>query len=160
MKVLPLWISQCVFNVSSFIHNAYNISVSNSFSALATIPWDDPVFLNDIASPWWRHQMLTFSALLAICAGNSPVPGEFPVQRPVTRSFYVFSDLRLNKRLSKQSLGWWFDTPPHPLWRHCNAMFIKVYSVFRGPWCTNRRSTHQVIIMTSWYIYMCCISLV
>ena len=38
---------------------------------------------------WWRHQMETFSALLAICAGNSPVPGEFPTQRPVTRSFDV-----------------------------------------------------------------------
>ena len=45
---------------------------------------------------WWRHQMETFSALLAICAGNSPVPGEFPAQRPVTRSFDVFFDLRLN----------------------------------------------------------------
>ena len=44
--------------------------------------------------------METFSALLAICAGNSPVPGEFPAQRPVTRSFYVFFNLRLNKRLS------------------------------------------------------------
>ena len=50
----------------------------------------------------WRHQMETFSALLAICAGNSPVPSEFPTQRPVTRSFHVFFDLRLNKRLSKQ----------------------------------------------------------
>ena len=45
--------------------------------------------------------METFSALLAICAGNSPVPGDFPAQRPVTRSFDVFFDLRLNKRLSK-----------------------------------------------------------
>ena len=45
---------------------------------------------------WWRHQMETFSALLAICAGNSPVTGEFPAQRPVTRSFDVFFDLRLN----------------------------------------------------------------
>ena len=52
---------------------------------------------------WWRHQLETFSALLVICARNSPVPGEFPVQRPVTRSFDVFYDLRLNKRLSKQS---------------------------------------------------------
>ena len=44
---------------------------------------------------WWRHQMETFSALLAICAGNSPVPGEIPTDRPVTRSFDVFFDLRL-----------------------------------------------------------------
>ena len=65
--------------------------------------------------------METFSALLAICAGNSPVPGEFPTQRPVTRSFDVFFDLRLNKRLSKQSWGWWFETLPRPLWRHSNV---------------------------------------
>ena len=64
--------------------------------------------------------METFSALLAICAGNSPVPGEFPAQRPVTRSFHVFFDLRLNKPLSKQSWGWWFETLSRPLWRHCN----------------------------------------
>ena len=51
--------------------------------------------------------MDTFSALLAICVGNSPVPGEFPAQRPVTRSFDVFFDLHPNKRLSKQWWGWW-----------------------------------------------------
>ena len=39
---------------------------------------------------WWRHQMETFSMLLAICAGNSPVTNEFPSQRLVTRSFGVF----------------------------------------------------------------------
>ena len=54
--------------------------------------------------------METFSVLLAIYAGNSPVPGEFPAQRPVTRSFDVYFDLRPNKQLSKQSWGWWFDT--------------------------------------------------
>ena len=70
--------------------------------------------------PWWRHQMETFSALLALCAGNSPVTGEFPAQRPVMRSFDVFFDLRLSKRLSKQSWGWWFEMPSHPLWCHCN----------------------------------------
>ena len=70
---------------------------------------------------WWRHQMETLSALLAIYAGNSPLPGEFPAQRPVTRSFDVFFDLRLNKRLSKQSWGWWYETPSRPLWRHCHV---------------------------------------
>ena len=68
----------------------------------------------------WRHQIETFSALLAICAGNSPVFGEFSRQRPVTRSFDVFFDLRLNKRLRKQSWGWWFETLLRPLGRHCN----------------------------------------
>ena len=74
--------------------------------------------------PWWRHQMETFSALLALCAGNSPVSGEFPAQRPVTRSFDVFFDLHLNKRLSKKWWGWWFETPVRPLWRHCNAAVL------------------------------------
>ena len=41
--------------------------------------------------------METFSALLAIYAGNLPVTGEFPAQRPETRNFDVFFDLRLNK---------------------------------------------------------------
>ena len=60
---------------------------------------------------WWRYQMETFFALLT---------GEIPAQRPVTRSFDVFFDLCLNKRLSKQSWGWWFMTPSRSLWRHCN----------------------------------------
>ena len=67
--------------------------------------------------------METFSALPAVCAGNSPVTGEFPAQRPMTQSFEIFFDLRLNKRLSKQSWGWWFETPPRPLWHHCNVQY-------------------------------------
>ena len=77
---------------------------------------------------WWRHQMETFSALLAICAGSSPVPDEFTAQRPVTRSFDVFFHLRLNKRLSKQSWGWWFETLSHPLWRHRNVLLNDMLS--------------------------------
>ena len=77
--------------------------------------------IQSITYPWWRHQMEASSALLAICAGNSPVTSKFPAQRPVTRSFDVFFDLRLNKRLSKQWRGWWFVTPSRPSWRHCNV---------------------------------------
>ena len=73
--------------------------------------------------PWWRHQLKTFSVLLAICAGNSPVPGDFPAQRPVTQSFDVLFDLRLNKQLSKQQRGWWCETPSLPLWRHCDGWY-------------------------------------
>ena len=71
---------------------------------------------------WWRHEMETFSALLALCAGNSPVTSEFPSQRQVASSFDVFFDLHLNKWLSKQSRGWWFETPSCSLWRHCNEV--------------------------------------
>ena len=56
----------------------------------------------------------------------------WPAQRPVTRSFDVFFDLRLNKRLSKQSWGWWFETPSCPLWRHCNVSCYQtgVFAIF------------------------------
>ena len=56
--------------------------------------------------------------------GESTGPGEFPARRPVTRSFDVFFDLRLNNRLSKQSWGWWFETLSSPLWRHCNKILV------------------------------------
>ena len=73
--------------------------------------------------------METFSALLAICAGNSPVPGEFLAQRPVTRSFDVYFDLSPNKRLSKQLWGWWFETQSRPWWRHRNELSVGVQSL-------------------------------
>ena len=73
---------------------------------------------------WWRHQMEAFYVLLALCAGNSSVTGEFPSQRPVTRRFDVFFDLCMNKRLSKQSWGWWFEARSRSLWRHCNGSQI------------------------------------
>ena len=73
------------------------------------------------------HAMMTssngniFRVTGPLC-GEFTGPGEFPAQRPVTRSFGVFFDLRLNNWLSKQSLGWWFETPPWSLWRHCNVI--------------------------------------
>ena len=90
--------------------------ISNLFTLIFVV-----ISYCSISYTWWRHQMETFSALLAICAGNSPVTGEFPAQRSVTLSFDVFVDLRLNKRLSKQSWGWWFEMSSHPLWHHCNV---------------------------------------
>ena len=56
----------------------------------------------------------------------SLVTGEFRPQRPVARNFDVFFDLRLNKRLRKQSRHLWFETPPHSLWRHCNVKIINI----------------------------------
>ena len=72
-------------------------------------------------SAWWRHQMETFSAPLALSVGNSPVTGDFPAQRPVTLSFCVFFYLRLNKRLSKQYRRRWLETLSRSLWRHSNG---------------------------------------
>ena len=53
--------------------------------------------------------------------GEFTGPSEFPAQRPVTRGFDVFFDLRPNKRLSKQPWGWWFETPSWSLWSQCNV---------------------------------------
>ena len=97
----------------------------------------------DQATTWWRHQMETFSALLAICAGNSPVSGEFLAQRPVTRSFDVFFDVRLIKRLNKHSRGWWFETLSHPLWRHRNEPDrIRSYNV-KAMYCMSMITVHN-----------------
>ena len=62
-------------------------------------------------------------------------------QRPVARSFDVFLDLRLNKRLSKQSWGWWFETPSCLLWRHCNDWCILL--------CLGFITFHRIIVNLS-----------
>ena len=73
--------------------------------------------------------METFFALQALCAGNSPVTGECPSQRPEMRNVDVFLDLCLNKRLSKQSWGWRFEKPSRWLWRHRNDLYSAAH------WC-------------------------
>ena len=78
--------------------------------------------------------MQTFSALLAICAGNSPVPGEFPAQRPVTRSLDVFFDLRLNQRLSKQS---WRYSAHYDIIVMNNNTLIRGWNVITHPGLTS-----------------------
>ena len=83
---------------------------------------------------WWRHQMETFFTLLALCAGNSPVTGEFPAQRPVTWSFDVFFDLHLNNQLNKKSWGRWFEMLSSSLWHHYNGNTEPVYSLFPKTW--------------------------
>ena len=64
----------------------------------------------------WKH----FPRYCPLC-GEFTGPSEFPIQWLVTRSFGVFFDLGLNKRLSKQLWGWWFETPPWSLRRQCNV---------------------------------------
>ena len=97
------------------------------------------IFLNSrmmISFQWWKmvHLLLAWRANLIhddvikykhfprywffVCGEFT---GELPTQRPVTRSFDVFFDLSLHVRLSKQSYGWWFETPSCSLWRHCNG---------------------------------------
>ena len=96
-----------------------------------------PIFL-------WRCHILIFALLsLLVCLmmtssnGNifrvtGPLCGEFTSQRQVTRSFDVFLDLRLNKPLSKQLWGLWFETLSRPLWRHSDAELLLVNEAPEG----------------------------
>ena len=81
---------------------------------------------------WLCWNILLFVVMMTSSNGNifhvtghlcgvSSVTSEFPAQRLVTRSFDVFFDLPLNKWLSKQLWGWWFEMPSCPLWCHCNG---------------------------------------
>ena len=102
-KKFSAFSTQRVNNLMPFvrIHNRfppYLYRLTNQLTKLQHSRYLALVFLHT----WWRHQMGTFSALLGLCVGNSTVTGVFPAQRPVTRSFDVFFDLRLNKRLIKQ----------------------------------------------------------
>ena len=108
--------SKLICHADDCLQARYNV---NQFQLLTA---DDVVLLFSksgcyLQRPWTSSS----SALLALCAENSPVTAEFPSQRPMTRSFDVFFDIRLNKRLSKQSWGWWFETPSRSLLRHCNG---------------------------------------
>ena len=87
---------QKVESVNIFVLHMMTSSNGNSFRVKLGL-----YFLRPLTSVNGRNRCR--SALLVICAGNSPVPGEFPAQRPVTRGFDVFSDLRPNKWFSKQS---------------------------------------------------------
>ena len=62
-----------------------------------------------LQQPRWRHEMETFSALPV----NSPHKGH------CLGALFLF-DLRMNKRLCKQSRRWWFEAQSRPLLRHCN----------------------------------------
>ena len=76
--------------------------------------------------------------------GHRWIPG----QRPVTRSFDVFFDLRLNNRLSKQSWGWWFETLSRPLWRNRNGIHYIVK-------LDHTRCYHSVLALRKqFYIYL------
>ena len=111
-------------NITSFVALGQEYCGVNSIPLLL-MPWI--LMLPTHKQPWyWACKMMTihqieiFSALLAICVGNSPVTGEFPTQRPVMQSFDVYFDLCLNKRWSRQLEGRWVETPSRPLWHHCD----------------------------------------
>ena len=82
--------------------------------------------------------------------GEFTGPGEFPAQRPVTRSFGVSFDLRRNKRLNKQSCCWWFETLLRPLWRQWNVIGVGdqvqfSHEAMTGLWSISHIIMHDVI---------------
>ena len=116
------------------------------------------------ASIWSHNHKITHSlSMMTSSNGNifrvtGPLcgeftgPGEFPAQRPVTWSFDVFCDLRLNKRLSKQQWGWWFETPSRSLRRHCNATIgclLWVLSLI-NVWCLQVPQCYNYITCYNW----------
>ena len=124
----------------------------------------DGFILDDIIK--WKHFVL-----LALCAGNSMVTGQFPTQRPVTRSFDVFFDLSLNKRLSKQSWGSIVLIVTSLLWNLGNLVraFVKRDSMAHGLliWCpfhnifewletlTNQQSRDPKFVWITFKFYKC-----
>ena len=114
------WIKQFSFGIISCCSSIMKVQLQFKWNSPC-----GPQCTNSFIT-WWRHQMETFSALLALCAGNSPVPVNFPHKGQWRRALMgVFFDLRLNKRLSKQSWVWWFETLPRPLWRHSNVTWVR-----------------------------------
>ena len=79
--------------------------------------------------------------------------GEFTGHRPVTRRFGVFFDLHLNKRLSKQWWGWWFETPSRPLWRHCNVLTL---GLTEDHWHAVKTNCYSMTIkLSAWWCANC-----
>ena len=103
-----------------------------------------PVFMMTSSNGNMFHVTSFCAGNSPVTAGNSPVTGEFPWHRPVTRSFDVFFDLRLNKRLSKQSRRRWFETPLRSFWRHCNVVPNSDPVIFR------RSTRHSCPILNWW----------
>ena len=86
----------------------------------------------------WRNEMDTFSTLQVLCERKPPITGGFLSQRQVTRSFDIFFDLRLNKRLNKQSRRRWFETPSRSLWHDYNERIIATDKLLVGSCVSNR----------------------
>ena len=95
--------------------------------------------------PWLCMMTSSNKNIFRVTGGEFIGPGKFPTQRPVTRSFDVFFDLRPNKWLSKQSWVCWFETPSRSLWRHCNG-YSYLPSVVRwrhSQWPWDLRKSHD-----------------
>ena len=104
-----------------FITHGYVLKIlANDKSTLVkVIVWNHQAIC--VWCSWWRDQMETFCALLAILYGEISSHRWIPRTKASDAKLWCFFDRRPNKFLSKESWGWWFETQPRPLWRHCNG---------------------------------------
>ena len=156
-----IYLSCPVFSVSVFEPCVRH----NRWRGLQVVPWRPRVHLlrwPSVLTPEkgkpTKHMMTSSNGnifrvtILALCAGNSPVTGEFPSQRPVTQSFDVLLGLRLYKRLGKQWSYRRFQTSSRSLWRHCNegcetlSRWPRTSSVVEESFwnCVQRKTSHTV----------------
>ena len=124
VKIEEGWGITCWWLVKKFVNTYHYIQLHPPLQYPSS--YKTMVVCNECSS-WWRHQMETFSALLAICAGNSPVPGEFPTQWPVTRSL-MFS------LICARTNGWANNGEAGDLRRNhahydVTVMFIVIYGI-------------------------------
>ena len=148
------WVAPCYFNgprqpevdgeatvctASQRVEDSINnVWANGGNSLICELFTDQPKNLTDITETrgngrqlksmlrWLSYMMTSSNGNIFRVTGNlcGKFPGELPAQRPVTRSFDAFYDLRVNKRLSKQSWDWWFETLSRSFWRHCNELIV------------------------------------
>ena len=122
----PQWVWRHMYHQTSNISHTLvgNEIVDHSdvvgASPVGAAPHDDVIK--------WKH----FPRYWPFMQGIHRPPVHSPSQMPVTRSFDVLFDPRLNKRLSKPLWGWWFEMPSCSLWRHCNKLHRYLLSRLPG----------------------------
>ena len=134
----------------------FHINLNNPLNKQYRYRWYDELWHSRVLIMMTSSNGNIFRVTGPLC-GEFTGPGEFPTQRPVTRSFDVFFDLRPNKKLSKQPWGWWFETQSWLLWRHCNDVGW-IY-----PWCCgeyqsmpncNRAEQSLNCLKNAWYMLL------
>ena len=123
-------------------YRIYSISLALCKELLSSVTTGNPCHLASTScvfpfTSWWHHQMEEFSRFTGPLCGDFTGARWIPLTKASDPSFDVLFDLCLNKRLSKVSWGWWFETLSCPLWRHCNDIFRGEFYVPNVlPWCT------------------------
>ena len=133
-------------------HNRVALNQSRGFHNHAVIPICHFIFIHNLNHPMTSSNGNIFRVTGHLCEEFTG-PRWIPSQKPVTRSLDVFFDLRPNKRLSKQSWGWWFGTPSRSLWRHCNndicwqnktkSLQLPLFSLFWQNFMTQATLAHK-----------------